>query len=216
MTTPANPGPGPGPRSGDDTYDLTGDALAKLAERRGAWLGDDLTAITLLASLIDQARTLPARAGHQRPPEQAHLGRDCPRACHQPRRGPPAVRPRIPGHRPAMALRPLARKTRYAQSAEAQVGTADTQNEARTKPGTLHYMMIMKNGQSELVAIGPVDIEHEAATARRHRAHLRLDRGRHRPGPDRGPGPRGHRHTGPVGTVQWERSSGNGPVGTVQ
>jgi hypothetical protein len=55
MTTP-----GPGPRSDDDTYDLTGDALAALAQRRGAWLGDDLTAITLLASLIDQAeRFLP-------------------------------------------------------------------------------------------------------------------------------------------------------------
>jgi hypothetical protein len=50
----------PGPRSGDDTYDLIDDALAALAERRGAWLGDDLTAMTLLASLIDQAeRCLP-------------------------------------------------------------------------------------------------------------------------------------------------------------
>ena len=55
MTTPS-----PGPRSGDDTYDLIDDALAKLAKQRGAWLGDDLTAITLLASLIDQAeRCLP-------------------------------------------------------------------------------------------------------------------------------------------------------------
>jgi len=55
MTTPK-----PGPRSGDDTYDLIDDALFKLAERRGAWLGDDLTAITLIASLIDQAeRFLP-------------------------------------------------------------------------------------------------------------------------------------------------------------
>jgi hypothetical protein len=52
--------PRPGPRSGDDTYDLIDDALFKLAERRGAWLGDDLTAITLIASLIDQAeRFLP-------------------------------------------------------------------------------------------------------------------------------------------------------------
>jgi len=52
--------PSPRPRSGDDTYDLIDDALFKLAERRGAWLGDDLTAITLIASLIDQAeRFLP-------------------------------------------------------------------------------------------------------------------------------------------------------------
>ncbi len=50
----------PGPHSGDDTFDLIDDALATLAERRGAWLGDDLTAITLIASLIDQAeRCLP-------------------------------------------------------------------------------------------------------------------------------------------------------------
>jgi hypothetical protein len=50
----------PDPHSGDDTVDLIDDALATLAERRGAWLGDDLTAITLIASLIDQAeRCLP-------------------------------------------------------------------------------------------------------------------------------------------------------------
>ena len=55
MTTP-----GRGPRGGDDTYDLTGDALAALAERREAWLGDDLTAITLITSLTGQAeRFLP-------------------------------------------------------------------------------------------------------------------------------------------------------------
>jgi hypothetical protein len=47
--------PGQGPHSGDDTCDLIDHALHQLAERRGAWLGDDLTAITLTASLIDQA-----------------------------------------------------------------------------------------------------------------------------------------------------------------
>ncbi len=48
------------PRSGDDTYDLIDDALATLAQRRGAWLGDPVAAITLIASLIDQAeRMLP-------------------------------------------------------------------------------------------------------------------------------------------------------------
>ena len=52
--------PGQGPHSGDDTYDLTGHALRRLAERRGAWPGDDLTAITLTASLTGQAgRFLP-------------------------------------------------------------------------------------------------------------------------------------------------------------
>jgi hypothetical protein len=54
MTTP------PGPRSGDDTYDLIDDALHQLAERRSKWLGDPIAAITLIASLIDQAeRILP-------------------------------------------------------------------------------------------------------------------------------------------------------------
>jgi len=47
--------PGQGPHSGDDTDDLTGHALGQLAERRGAWPGDDLT-----ASLTGQAgRFLP-------------------------------------------------------------------------------------------------------------------------------------------------------------
>lgn len=55
--------PGAGPHSGDDTYDLIDDALCQLAERRGAWLGDPVAAITLLASLIDQAeRMIPEHA----------------------------------------------------------------------------------------------------------------------------------------------------------
>ena len=52
--------PGQGPHSGGDTYDLIDHALRQLAERRGAWPGDDLTAITLTASLTGQAeRFLP-------------------------------------------------------------------------------------------------------------------------------------------------------------
>jgi len=57
MTKPMTPVP---PRSGDDTYDLIDGALYQLAERRHRWLGDPVAAITLLASLIDQAeRCLP-------------------------------------------------------------------------------------------------------------------------------------------------------------
>ncbi|UUV36045.1 hypothetical protein NQK81_22270 [Amycolatopsis roodepoortensis] len=68
----------PSPRSGDDTYDLVDNALAALAERRGLWLGDDLTAIGLVSSLIEQAeRFLPqlvhdARAGGHTWQEIAH------------------------------------------------------------------------------------------------------------------------------------------------
>ncbi len=48
------------PHSGDDTYDLIDDALYQLAERRAKWLGDPIAAITLIASLTDQAeRMLP-------------------------------------------------------------------------------------------------------------------------------------------------------------
>ena len=57
-----------GPRSSDDTYDLIDDALYQLAERRRAWLGDPIAAITLLASLIDQAERMI--------PEHALLARD--------------------------------------------------------------------------------------------------------------------------------------------
>ncbi|WP_085231680.1 hypothetical protein [Mycobacterium conspicuum] len=48
------------PRSGEDTFDLIDDAVAALTDRRGVWLGDDLTAVALVASLIQQAeRCLP-------------------------------------------------------------------------------------------------------------------------------------------------------------
>jgi hypothetical protein len=50
----------PGPHSDNDTFTIIDDALLELATRRAAWLGDSLTAINLLASLIDQAeRYLP-------------------------------------------------------------------------------------------------------------------------------------------------------------
>ena len=46
----------PEPRSGNDTHDLTDDAVAVLAERRGTWPGDDIAAIALIANLINQAQ----------------------------------------------------------------------------------------------------------------------------------------------------------------
>ena len=56
-----------GPLSGDDTWDLIENALYQLAERRRRWLGDPLTAITLITSLIDQAeRMLPELATEAR------------------------------------------------------------------------------------------------------------------------------------------------------
>lgn len=48
------------PRTGDDTNDVIDDAVTALAERRGLWIGDDVTLLHLLASLIAQAeRELP-------------------------------------------------------------------------------------------------------------------------------------------------------------
>jgi len=55
------------PHSGNDTWDLVENALRELAARRGRWPGDPLTAITLLASLIDQAeRMIPELAADAR------------------------------------------------------------------------------------------------------------------------------------------------------
>jgi hypothetical protein len=54
MTKPEPIPPAP-PHSGTDTWDLIENALRELADRRGRWLGDPLTAITMLASLTDQA-----------------------------------------------------------------------------------------------------------------------------------------------------------------
>jgi len=55
------------PHSGNDTWDLIENALRQLAERRGGWLGEPLTAITMLASLIDQAgRMIPELAAEAR------------------------------------------------------------------------------------------------------------------------------------------------------
>lgn len=52
--------PHPSSRSDEDTYEIIDQALLDLATRRAAWLGDGLTTISLLASLIDQAqRCLP-------------------------------------------------------------------------------------------------------------------------------------------------------------
>ena len=64
MTEPMTPVP---PHSGNDTWDLVENALRELAGRRQRWLGDPLTAITMLASLIDQAgRMIPELAADAR------------------------------------------------------------------------------------------------------------------------------------------------------
>ena len=64
MTEPMTPVP---PHSGNDTWDLVDNALRELAGRRQRWLGDTLTAITMLASLIEQAgRMIPDLAADAR------------------------------------------------------------------------------------------------------------------------------------------------------
>jgi hypothetical protein len=66
MTKPKPIAPVP-PHSGSDTWDLVENALRQLADRRGRWLGDPLTAITMLASFIDQAgRMIPELAAGAR------------------------------------------------------------------------------------------------------------------------------------------------------
>jgi hypothetical protein len=66
MTRPEPIPPVP-PHSGTDTWDLIENALRQLADRRGRWLGEPLTAITMLASLTDQAgRMIPELAADAR------------------------------------------------------------------------------------------------------------------------------------------------------
>ena len=98
----------PGPRSGDDTYDLIDDALYALAERRGAWLGDDLTAIHLIASLIDQAeRFLPELVASAR--LNGHSWNQIARAlATSPEQAQLRYGPSVPDRRHQVALRPLA------------------------------------------------------------------------------------------------------------
>jgi hypothetical protein len=92
-----------GPHSGDDTFDLIDDALCRLAERRGKWPGAPLTAITLIASLIDQAeRMLPSTSCS--PSRQRHMARHRDRPRHQPRAGRAPLQPRLPSRRQQMAL----------------------------------------------------------------------------------------------------------------
>jgi hypothetical protein len=75
----------PHPASDENTFDLIDDAVAALAERRGAWLGDDLSTIALITSLIEQAeRWLPQLVHDAR---QRPLDRDRAKPWHQPRRG---------------------------------------------------------------------------------------------------------------------------------
>jgi hypothetical protein len=66
MTKPEPIPPVP-PHSGSDTWDLIENALRQLADRRGRRPGDPLTAITMLASLTDQAaRMIPPLAADAR------------------------------------------------------------------------------------------------------------------------------------------------------
>lgn len=52
----------PAPQISQDSYDILDDAVADLAQRRDLCLGDELTRIHLLASLIDQAICWPPEA----------------------------------------------------------------------------------------------------------------------------------------------------------
>lgn len=65
----------------------------------------------------------------------AHLAPDRPRAGHQPRRGPAAIRPAIPDRRPEMALRHLARQSGHAQSESPAAPRTEYQTRGRFKTG---------------------------------------------------------------------------------
>lgn len=84
----------PSPRSGEDSYDIVDDALTALAERRGLWLGNNITAVALVTTLIQQAQQfLPTWC--TTPSQRLQLATDRLRAGSQPRRRPAAIRPRL-------------------------------------------------------------------------------------------------------------------------
>jgi hypothetical protein len=74
----------PDPRSGDDTFDLIDDAVMALAERRRVWIGDDLSTIALIASLIQQAERCPPQLVHDARASGHKLDRDRPSAGNKP------------------------------------------------------------------------------------------------------------------------------------
>jgi hypothetical protein len=88
----------PGPHNGDGTSGLIDDTLATLAERRSARLGDDLTAITLIATLTGQAERCLPELGHNTR-ANGRLASDRPGTGHQPRPGPIPLRPQNTGRR---------------------------------------------------------------------------------------------------------------------
>lgn len=98
---------GPKPVSDDDSYAVIDDALTALADRRHSNLGDDIEAIGLLASLIDQAARWLPRARHQRPRERRLLAPHRPQTRHQPRRSTPALLTRLIHRRHPTALQLL-------------------------------------------------------------------------------------------------------------
>jgi hypothetical protein len=108
MTTPATPAPARAAATTPTTWSTTRSLSSPSAAAPG-W-GDDLTAITLLASLIDQAeRCLPELVTNAR--LNGHTWDQIARAlATSPDEARLRFDPRIPGRRPAMALRHLARK----------------------------------------------------------------------------------------------------------
>ncbi len=123
----------PGPHSGDDTFDRIDGALAALAEPRGAWLGDDLAAMTPVAGLIGQAeRLLPqlvhdARASRLSWREIAWAPVTSPDQARQ-RCDPESP---VAGWQMALQLRAAGRRD---QSATARQAGTRTQEEACTQP----------------------------------------------------------------------------------
>ncbi len=113
----------PGPHSGDGTSGLIDDALATLAERHGARLGDDLTAITLIATLTGQAERCLRELVHNAR-AYGRLASDRQALATSPDQARFRFEPRITGRRQQVAIRPASPALQPAAQADSLPASA--------------------------------------------------------------------------------------------
>lgn len=118
-----------------------------------------------------------AAARARRPRQRARPGRDRPGTGHQPRRGPPAIRPAIPGRRQQMALRLLtqtengATSSRHARPEQTPDGATSSRHPGanRSRPSQLSLLIRRRSAGNLHTPVGALDRPSSAVSAAEHR-----------------------------------------------